>query len=108
MSASETELKQRQKHAVVLLVKAIFDQLDEVAAIKRGGGAATLSVNLLKEMCSVLPELDEELQEFYFKALPTLAADLPVRNYTTDQELVEYGIPAKERFLAQVRQDLAA
>ena len=64
-----------QKFALVLLIKEILSQIDEVAHLKSRGYSAALSVELLHEMCSVLRELDQDLEAQYFELLLKLAGD---------------------------------
>lgn len=59
----------RVKSAICLLVTEIVGQLGQLARIKKTGGEARLSQELLREMCSVLPELEPRMQEFYFSVL---------------------------------------
>lgn len=58
--------------AMVLLVREIGDQLDEIAHLRSKGHTARIGFELLREMCEVLRELDPELQELYFELLHKL------------------------------------
>ncbi|MCB0321313.1 MAG: hypothetical protein KDD60_10340 [Bdellovibrionales bacterium] len=65
-----------QDYAIVLLVKEILDQIDELAGLRKKGLAGQLSLTLLQEMCAVLPELTPELQERYFEILVSVGSKI--------------------------------
>ena len=102
------EIKQQQRTAIVLLVKAIFDQLHEVNSLKRAGKSANLSLLLLREMCSILPQLDDDLKEYYFSILPGIAGKGAASKPPVSEEYARLSKPAKEGLLIKLRNDLAA
>lgn len=96
-----------KKRSLVLLIKEILDQLDETAELKAKGGPAAVSMLLLREMCSVLRELDPELLEIYFDVLPTLAsATQPAMARRFSEEKAMLSEPVKRRFVERIRDQL--
>ena len=59
---------------MVLLVKGILDQIDEIADLLAQAGRAKIGKEVLREMCSVIHELDEESRELYFDILLAVGA----------------------------------
>ncbi len=98
-----------QKRSLVILIKEILDQLDETAQLTANGGKAAVSTLLLREMCSVLRELEPDLLELYFEVLPTLAsATPPVAARRVSEEKVILSEPVKRRMLERIREQLLA
>ena len=100
--------KEQQRRAIVLLVKAIFDQLHEVNSLRKAGHPAALSILLLREMCSILPDLDEELRAYYYSVLPELVGKGTISRPPISEDYAEQTQQAKENFLSRIRQQLAA
>ncbi|MCB0358567.1 MAG: hypothetical protein KDD44_03000 [Bdellovibrionales bacterium] len=96
-----------KKYALVLLIKEIMSQLDEVASLRSRGLNADLSRYLLTEMCGVLHELEPALQKLYFEYLLLLvpATSHPPR-VSVEPEYVQSVRNAKERFVTTMRQEL--
>ena len=106
---SEGSVSIEHKHALVLLAKEIFAQINEVAYLKKHGHKADLSLHLLREMSSVLQELSPALTEAYYKILLSIAdkASTPFVP-SNDNDFIEATIAAKKRLIHTIRQDLAA
>ena len=62
---------------MVLLIRALFDQIDEVAHLKSKGHKANISFEMLREIASVIRELEPEdfnlYQEFLLKLAPAVS-----------------------------------
>lgn len=96
-----------KKRSLVILIKEILDQLDETAAITSRGGKAAVSMLLLREMCSVLRELEPELLAIYLEVLPTLAsATPPPRQVRYSEETAILSEPVKRRLVERIRDQL--
>jgi hypothetical protein len=102
----EVKTSAKEKHALVLLIGQILDQLDEVASLRRAGHSAKLSSSLLKEMCSVLSELPAELQTAYQNALLLITEKRAHFNKTYDEKFAEYSVQAKRRLISNIREEL--
>ena len=63
-------------YTLVVLLKEIYAQLDELALLKKRGRKANISAELLREMCSVLQELEPSQKERYFDLLVRTSTDL--------------------------------
>lgn len=97
-----------KKKALVILVKEIFDQLDESASLLARGGDASISRLILNEMSAVLKDLDDDMQQLYFEVLPTLAAAVQPR--TTPiycDESAKLSKDIKRQFIEKIRAELA-
>ncbi|MCO6432415.1 MAG: hypothetical protein J5J00_16300 [Deltaproteobacteria bacterium] len=96
-----------QKYCLVLLVKEILSQLNEVAALRKQKRSAEISLLILREMCSVLRDLEPSLQEAYFEILLSLAdkSRSPAR-HTVSESFVQASVGAKRRFIQSIRMDL--
>ena len=97
-----------QEHALVLLIKEMMEQLDEVAWLKSRGHSAALSMQMLREMSRVLRELEPPLREKYLDLLVRLQArsappSLP-RNYS--ESYAEATVEAKQQFMRRIRHEL--
>jgi hypothetical protein len=78
------------KQALILLVKELCSQLDDLATLKKKGYPGTLSSSLLRETAAVLPELPQDMQELYFEYLATFAECLcPPVNSLADEKPAE-------------------
>ena len=98
----------RQQYALVILIKEIFQQIDDCAALMRQGHSAQLSRHLLRETCAVLRELEPELEAGYFSTLLKLvdSQSAPRRTSSVSASYVSASEPAKRRFLSFVRDEL--
>ena len=91
---------------MVLLIKEMLSQLDEICALKKRGHKAELSMGLLRETASVLKDLPPDLIERYLELLPTLAqSDKPLEPRVSEDYVISIA-PAKRRFIERVRNDL--
>ena len=98
-----------KKRALVQLVTSIFDQVDELSALRKGSNPARLSAELLAEMCSILPDLDSELQDAYLELLVKLGSLRPPPvSITISDEIVDLSASKKRKWLSKMRYDLAA
>ena len=97
----------QQEYALVLLVKEIMSQLDEVATLKKKGHSAALSGLLLSEMCSVLPELGEGLKEKYFDILVSIASKAePVKPVVPSEDMIKASAEPKRKTIAEIAESL--
>ena len=97
-----------RKKALVILIKEIFDQLDESASILARGGNASISKLILSEMSAVLKDLDPDMQKLYFEVLPTLAAAVqPRSNPIYSDESAQLSKDIKRQFIEKIRAELA-
>lgn len=96
-----------QVGAIVLLIKEIMDQIDEVATIKKYGGKANISLEVLREICGVLHTLPQNLEQTYFDLVLKLAdKQRPPRALAFDEEYAHLSVNAKKRFVNRIKQDL--
>lgn len=95
--------------ALVLLVKEIMGQLDEVASLRREGRRAALSIHLLREMCAVLHDLEPQYQERYLEILISTAskAEAPSLRVPSDEQ-VSASLSPKKRTLDRILTQLKA
>lgn len=98
-----------KRQALVLLIGSIFDQLDEIAILKKRGNKAQISTELLKEMTSVVPELSPELQQAYFDLMVRLGSVrlAPLVSSISD-DFVEMSKEKKLCWLQNVKKELIA
>ena len=105
--SGDTSNKVDTDHALVLLVTEILHQLDEFYALRKQGSKAMISHELLREMCSVLPDLDEELQERYLEILVSISskkeAYCPI---TPSEEMVAATVSPKRKTLDAISEKL--
>ena len=96
-----------QKYALVLYVKELMAQLDEVASLKRQGYTARISFGLFQEMCSILKELEPNLQDEYVRILVSLAGRSSSSTRTVYTEDYEKNVVlSKKKFIDGIRRDL--
>lgn len=93
---------------LIILIKSIFDQIDEVANLKSKNKSAKISSLMLQEMSKILPELSKEDQEKYFELLIILSESvtIPKQNMKLDASFVENSIPAKKKTIIEIRKIL--
>jgi CheY-like chemotaxis protein len=60
-----------------LLVREIAAQLSQVARLEKSGASGSVSRGVLREMCSVLGELDQETLSLYFEVILDVFPKLP-------------------------------
>ena len=96
------------KSAMVLLIREISDQLDEIAQLRSRGHSARIGIGMMREMCSVLRELDPELQQLYFELLPKLIGrgSRLQRRVVSDEKVIELLVPPRQRMLQKLKGDL--
>jgi hypothetical protein len=97
----------QDQKAIVLLIKQIMDQIDEIASLRKQGKKAGISRELLGEMCSILPELSEAQRDHFHDLLIKLtqhSESSATTHYSSDY--AEYSISSKRRFLTQIRTEL--
>jgi hypothetical protein len=93
--------------ALLLLVKEILIQIDEVACLKSKGHSATISLIMLRETCSILATLEQELLEEYFSLLIRLTTKPSrPRAATFSVDYAENVVEAKKRFNVRIRTEL--
>jgi hypothetical protein len=103
ISSTETKV------ALVLLIKSVMDQLDEISVLGHQGCSAQLSRQLLGETCGVLRELTEEQTELYFSTLLALSDSFGLSGVrSVSEEYVEHVAPAKRHFVSTIRERLRA
>lgn len=99
-----SKITSQQLSALVLLVKSIFDQVDEIANLKKNGGQANISSLILQEMCSVLSDLPAELEQAYFSILISLAGKHPIPAPNTySEEYATLSAESKRRLVSNLR-----
>lgn len=96
------------KLILVLLVKEILSQLDDVHAFRKAGSSGQISMYLLKEMTSVLRDLDSTTQQLYLDILVSLgtAESITPRTATISESYAASSKPIKELFAAKMRKHL--
>ena len=95
-----------ERAALVLLTRAMFDQIDEIAEIRRSGGAAKISISLLHEMASVLNEVPSHILQCYLDMLPTISSSTQGhRRVSADDETAEMFSKPRKRFINKIRAD---
>ncbi len=106
-SAGTRKTDKDQDYALVLLVKEILGQVDEFYALRKTGAEGALSLAMLKEMCSVLPELEDDLRERYFDILITIGSNVErIRPTSTSEDMAVASVEPKRRTLGQIAQAL--
>lgn len=94
-------------HALVILVKEMMDQLDEICAIRQSGGGAKIGIELLREMGSVLKDFDPELLSQYFNVLEKLAISVEApKRYSVSEEYLELVKKKKLNLMKDLRERL--
>ncbi len=102
-----SKISTEQQKALVLLTRAMLDQVDEIAAIKSQGGSALISSGMLREMSGVLKEIDSSLLDAYLEMLPALTShSLPARGVKIDDETAKFLNQPRRGFVTQMRADL--
>ena len=96
----------QDKHALVLLVKQIFDQIDEIASLKKQGLKASISQELLKEMCSILPELTAEQKDYYNELVVKLSQSAEPAKAVYNKDYAQFSANSKRNLLFKIRTDL--
>jgi CheY-like chemotaxis protein len=69
--------RMRMQVPLRLLVREIAAQLSQVARLEKSGGSGLVSRSVLREMCSVLGELDQETLSLYFEVILDVFPQLP-------------------------------
>ena len=100
-------VNQKQRLALVTLVKELMEQLNEVATLKGEGKDSELSMQVFREMALVLEFIPPHLQDAYLELLPTLVTGSNMRRKLSySKEYVEGSLPSKRRFIAEVTKAL--
>jgi hypothetical protein len=68
----------REKVAIKLLVREIIGQIDVIAQLKSGGAGASISINSLRETCSVLQKLEQHAHAIFHESAIEQLIDAPV------------------------------
>ncbi|MCB0344093.1 MAG: hypothetical protein KDD66_03210 [Bdellovibrionales bacterium] len=98
-----------KKLAMVLLIKQLMIQLNEIAYLKSKGLKADLSMYLFSEMCSVLKELEPDLVALYYDyVLKFMCDDSPPKNLKYSERYAQAAAGARQRFIDRMRTELAA
>ncbi|MCB0310980.1 MAG: hypothetical protein KDD42_07085 [Bdellovibrionales bacterium] len=107
MLKESNEVRSKQTLALVLLIKEIMAQLDEVAYLRARGHKAEISVQILREMCGVLKELEPELLERYLELLPKVCADTQTPSrHSYSEEYARLVVDSKRKLIKQIHFDL--
>src|SRR5512142_1526809 len=69
--------RMRMQVPLRLLVREIAAQLAQVARLEKAGASALVSRGVLREMCAVLGELDQETLSLYFEVVLDVFPQLP-------------------------------
>lgn len=97
----------QERTALVLLAKAMLDQIDEIASIKAQGGKATISSAILAEMGSVLKEVEPRIQQCFLEMIPILSADMsPRQHITVNEESASIFNQPRRGLLEKLREEL--
>lgn len=103
---AERTISPEERTALVLLVRAMLDQVDEIAAIRSGGGSASLSLGILKEMATVLSEVDAPLMRAYLDIFPSIASGVTTApSIRTDDATSEFFNRPRKNLISKLRQD---
>lgn len=108
-SSIEQAPSAQQCHALVVLVQEILAQIDEVASLLTRGVPARVSHVVLREMCSVLGELEPVLHDKYFEFLLVAGASRSpssIAHYGDD--FAEHSVHSKRQLLTKLRSELLA
>ena len=100
-------LGSKQTLALVLLVRAILDQVDEVACLKANDDSAAISKLVLSEMTSVLKDFEPELMDQYIELLIKFSSQIerpPCHSASSDYS--NLSAPAKRKFISTIRENL--
>ena len=109
MSNSQQAVSAEQMMALVLLVKELLAQVDEIACLLRQGAEAKLSRHLFAEMSSVVRQLEPNLRARYFELLLkfSMSQETPDRvRYTP--EYVQAVETSKKRLVKRLQQQLSS
>lgn len=101
------ESAQRDK-ALIILIKSLFDQIDEVSNLLAQGKSATISKSILEEMAKILPELHEDTREKYYELLMVLSehASPAKRKVELSDSYIEEVSHAKKKMIDALKEDL--
>lgn len=110
MSNSNNEqAKIERTMALVLLVKEILDQVDDISSLKSQGCKANIGAETLKETCFVLRELDSSELERYYELLISLAGkSVPSQNKKISFEMANLMTKPRKVFVEKIKQRLQA
>lgn len=98
-----------KKLAMVLLIKQLMIQLNEIAYLKSKGSKAEISLYLFSEMCSVLRQLEPDLLALYYDyVMKFMCDDSPPRQLTYSERYAQAAASARRRFIERMRNELAA
>jgi hypothetical protein len=89
-----------------LLVREIAAQLGQIARLEKSGASALVSRGVLREMCSVLGELDQETRSLYFEVLLDVFPQLPA-THTSVHVPTYQGVSQRVRNNYSLRASLA-
>lgn len=97
------------EHALVLLIKEILSLVSEIALLRHQGYSPRISEAVFQELCSVVHNLDSDLQNRYLELLPVLTAETPPRRERIiSEEYVEAVLPARQRLVCEIREKLCS
>ena len=102
--------------ALVVLVKEILFQIDEVSVLMQNGHSASLSRALLQETAQILRELPDDLQQRYFEVLLALSqhaeinprAHRAAEHAESEERYAELEATPRRRFNSEMRARLVA
>ena len=80
--------RMRMQVPLRLLVREIAAQLSQVARLEKSGGSGLVSRSVLREMCSVLGELDQETLSLYFEVILDVFPQLPATHCSVHALLI--------------------
>ena len=96
----------KQKYAMVLLIKELMSQLNDIARLKAGGSPARISMEIFRETASVLRELEPELEKLYFSLLPDIVGKSTPKPRKASEKHEEALRAANHRFIKTIKNDL--
>lgn len=95
-----------KRYALVLLIKEMMSQLNEIAYLRSQGAKAEISMLLFREMASILPELDDELRELYFQLLMKLSVNKVFKKISVSEDFVSLSTDYRKRFVDKIKKEL--
>lgn len=93
---------------LILLIKSLLDQIDEIATLKSDNKSAKISMEIFREMSKILPELNEKDKDKYFKFLMILSdnKEAPLNKTTLARDYAKHTELAKRKTILEIKKML--
>lgn len=93
---------------LIILIKSLLDQLDEVATLKASNNPAKISMELFKEMSKILIQLSDEDKKKYFDFLIILSENLsaPKNKSESVSDYAKHTELAKRKTISDIKKML--